>query len=264
MSADAPTDDICKTCEKPPALCVCDAVTPVDNHVAVVILRHPQEQDRLLGTARIAVLQLKNAVLKTGLSWPSLARLVGQDVDPKRWGVLYLGTAKTSAPLAPRPLTVVDKAGEAMADQDDILAGLEGIILLDGNWQQAKALWWRNAWMLKCRRLLLQPPRASYYGNLRKEPRGESVSTIEAAAYSLAALEHDEALAERILPPFKRLDSSPSIPWPPSPFPRAKHRAPGRPASIGNRTDRRRGRCDRPRIDRRVPEARWHLRKSPW
>jgi ribosome biogenesis protein Tsr3 len=129
----------------------------------------------------------------------------GGDPDPKRWGVLYLGTAKTSAPLAPRPLTVVDKAGEAMADQDDILAGLEGIILLDGNWQQAKALWWRNAWMLKCRRLVLQPPRASYYGNLRKEPRGESVSTIEAAAYALAALAHDDALAERILPPFKRL-----------------------------------------------------------
>lgn len=217
MPADTPaTDEICKTCEKPPALCVCDAVTPLDNRVAVVILRHPQEQDRLLGTARIATLQLKNAALKTGLSWPSLAKLVGPmshggDVDPKRWGVLYLGTAKTlvtvktGAPLAPRPLTVVNKAGEALTDQDEILAGLEGIILLDGNWQQAKALWWRNAWMLKCRRLLLQPPRASYYGNLRKEPRGESVSTIEAAAYTLAALEGDAALAEKILPPFKRL-----------------------------------------------------------
>jgi len=211
MPADESPEAICQLCEKPPALCVCDAVTPLDNRVAVVILRHPQEQDRLLGTARIAVLQLKNALLKTGLSWPSLAKLVGHDADPKRWGVLYLGTAKTlvtvktSAPLAPRPLTVVDKAGEALADQDDILADLEGIILLDGNWQQAKALWWRNAWMLKCRRLLLQPPRASYYGNLRKEPRGESVSTIEAAAYTLAALEGDDTLAEKILPPFKRL-----------------------------------------------------------
>jgi DTW domain-containing protein YfiP len=211
MPADESAETLCPTCEKPPALCVCDAVTPLDNCVAVVILRHPQEQDRLLGTARIATLQLKNAALKTGLSWPSLAKLVGQDVDPKRWGVLYLGTAKTlvtvktGAPLAPRPLTVVDKGGEALADQDEILAGLEGIILLDGNWQQAKALWWRNAWMLKCRRLLLQPPRASYYGNLRKEPRGESVSTIEAAAYTLAALEGDAALAEKILPPFKRL-----------------------------------------------------------
>ncbi|MFN4284296.1 MAG: DTW domain-containing protein [Alphaproteobacteria bacterium] len=211
---DAPI--LCPTCEKPPALCVCDALTPLANRVAVLILRHPQEQDRLLGTARIATLQLKNAALKTGLSWPNLAKAVGPDLaqgdpDPKRWGVLYLGTAKTlseataATPRAPRPLTVIDKAGAPLADQDAILADLDGIILLDGNWQQAKALWWRNSWMLKCRRLVLQPPRASYYGNLRKEPRGESVSTIEAAAYALAALEHDEALAERILPPFKRL-----------------------------------------------------------
>ena len=199
------SDETCKTCEKPQHLCVCDAVAPVDNRVAVVILRHPQEQDRLLGTARIAILQLRNALLKTGLSWPSLAKIIGRPADPKRWGILYLGTAKTSAPLAPRVLTIVNKKGEAAADQENVLNTLEGIVLLDGNWQQAKALWWRNAWMLKCRRLVLQPPRASLYGHLRKEPRAESVSTIEAAAYTLAALDGDESLVEKILPPFKLL-----------------------------------------------------------
>ena len=199
------SDETCKACEKPLHLCVCAAVAPLDNRVSVVILRHPQEQDRLLGTARIAILQLKNAVLKTGLSWPSLSKITGHPTDPKRWGVLYLGTAKTSAPLAPRVLTIVNKKGDASPEQDDVLKTLEGIILLDGNWQQAKALWWRNAWMLKCRRLVLQPPRASLYGNLRKEPRAESVSTIEAAAYTLAALDRDESLVEKILPPFKLL-----------------------------------------------------------
>ncbi len=197
--------EICKNCEKPLDLCVCAALAPVDNRVSVVILRHPQEQDRVLGTARIAILQLKNAMLKTGLSWPSLAKIIGRPADPKHWGVLYLGTARTSAPLAPRILTVVNKNGEAAPDQDDSLKALEGIILLDGNWQQAKALWWRNAWMLKCRRLVLQPPRVSLYGNLRKEPRAESVSTLEAAAYTLAVLDEDKALADKILPPFRLL-----------------------------------------------------------
>ncbi|HEY4136167.1 MAG TPA: tRNA-uridine aminocarboxypropyltransferase [Alphaproteobacteria bacterium] len=218
------TDDLCKTCEKPTDLCVCDAITPLASRLSVLILRHPQEQDRLLGTARIAVLQLKNAQLKTGLSWPSLAKALGRDADPKRWGILYLGTAKTAAPLPPRPVTVVDKQGEPLADQDAILDDLEGVILLDGNWQQAKALWWRNAWMLKCRRLVLQPPRPSYYGSLRKEPRRESVSTIEAIAYTLAAIEQDEALAEKILPPFKRLLD--------------KARANARPAKVDRRARR--------------------------
>ena len=198
-------DEICPCCEKPSNLCICVAVTPVDNRVHVLILRHPQEQDRKLGTARIATLQLKNAALKTGLSWANIGKALGRPADPKNWGILYLGTAKTSEPLPPRTLTVVTKKGTPAEGQEALLQSLEGIILLDGTWQQAKALWWRNAWMLKCRRLVLQPPHPSLYGNLRKEPRRESVSTIEAAAYTLAALENDPALAEKILPPFRLL-----------------------------------------------------------
>lgn len=197
--------DACPACEKPPHLCVCSAVSPVGNHVHVLILRHPQEQDRTLGTARIATLQLENAALKTGLSWANLSKALGRPADPKLWGVLYLGAAKTAKPLPQRALTVLTRKGEAAADQDDILKTLEGIILLDGNWAQAKALWWRNAWLLKCRRLVLHPAHPSLYGSLRKEPRPESVSTIEAAAYTLAALEGNPALAEKILPPFRLL-----------------------------------------------------------
>ena len=195
----------CTICEKPAALCVCTALAPLDNRVSVLILRHPQERDRLLGTAHIAVLQLKNAKLESGLSWPSLAKPLGRAADSKRWGVLYLGTAKTAQPLPSRRLTVVDKSGEPAVDQDEALAMLEGIILLDGNWQQAKALWWRNPWMLKCQRLLLQPPRVSLYGALRKEPRPASISTIEAVAYTLAALDRDNDLAANILAPFRML-----------------------------------------------------------
>ena len=56
----------------------------------------------VLGTARIATLQLKNSSLKTGLSWPNLAKVVGHPADPQRWGVLYLGTAATSSiPASP-------------------------------------------------------------------------------------------------------------------------------------------------------------------
>lgn len=201
----ADQEELCPHCHKSTRLCVCAELTPVENHCSVLILRHPQEQDRELGTAQIAVLQLKNSILRTGLSWPNLKKALGREADPKRWGVLYLGTAKTSVPLPPRPLTVVSRKGNPAPDQDAALENLEGIILLDGNWSQAKALWWRNPWLLKCRRLVLQPPRPSLYGSLRKEPRRESVSTIEAAAYTLAALENDSELADKILQPFRLL-----------------------------------------------------------
>ena len=209
-------NDLCPACEKPAGLCVCEAIAPVDNRIEVLILRHPQEQDRKLGTARIAALQLQRAQLKTGLSWPNLAKAVGRPVDPRRWGVLYLGTAVASGvatqtagyePIESngRLLMAVNPKGEPAPDQDEQLSRLNGIILLDGNWQQAKALWWRNAWMLKCRRLVLNPAAPSLYGKLRREPRRESVSTIEAAALALAELQGDPALPEQILTPFRLL-----------------------------------------------------------
>jgi len=181
----------------------------VENRIHVVILRHPQEQDALLGTAQIAHQQLKNSVLKTGLSWPSLKRLLDREVDPKRWAVLFLGTGAkrpaTGKPGTAPPLTLVDRNGQPLPDQAECLARLEGIILLDGSWAQAKALWWRNAWMLKCRRLILSPPFRSAYGKLRKEPKREALSTIEAAAFTLSTLENNSGLYEQILTPFRTM-----------------------------------------------------------
>ncbi len=77
-----------------------------------------------------------------------------------------------------------------LPDQDASLRAIEGVILLDGTWSQAKALWWRNAWMLKCRRVILGPRRPSRYGQLRREPRDDGLSTIEAAGLLLSRLEN--------------------------------------------------------------------------
>ena len=78
-------------------------------------------------------------------------------------------------------LVVLDKKGAPLPDQDRALAGVRGVVIFDGSWAQAKTLWWRNPWVLKAQRLALNPKRASLYGNLRREPRREALSTIEAA-----------------------------------------------------------------------------------
>src|SRR4051812_4389986 len=65
----------CPHCRKPPALCVCDGIVPIDNKVSLLILQHPQEQDRELGTARLAALHFKDSLLKIGLSWASLSKI---------------------------------------------------------------------------------------------------------------------------------------------------------------------------------------------
>lgn len=174
----------------------------VDNKVSVLILQHPQEQDRVLGTARLIAATLADAKVVVGLSWRNLAHAVKEPAEAKDWGVLYLGSTHAKGQA---PLVAVDRKGEPLADQAAGLAGLKGLIALDGNWAQAKALWWRNPWLTKLRRFVVVPDGPSLYGDLRREARPDAVSTLEAVALALQVLEGDAAVRERLLVPFREL-----------------------------------------------------------
>ena len=201
--ADAIED--CARCGKPAVLCVCDGITPIDNRIELLILQHPQEQDRALGTARMTALHFTRATLKVGLSWPSLNKILGRTVDPQAWAILYLGSSKLADLETDRDIAVLDRKGELEEGQSAILKSIEGVIVLDGTWSQAKALWWRNGWMLKCRRVILNPARPSRYGKLRREPRRDGLSTLEAAGMLLARLEKREAIETTLGASFDRL-----------------------------------------------------------
>jgi DTW domain-containing protein len=205
----SPADaEICPGCEKPVRLCVCAALQPIDTRLKVLLLQHPQEKREVLGTAGLATRLFPKATMKVGLSWPGLRRLVGENADAKRWGVLYLGAAKQSpggGANRQEEVAAVDKNGVPLKDSAQVLADLEGVILLDGTWAQAKTLWWRNAWLLKCRRIVLNPKVRSLYGQARKEPRRESLSTLESAALLLSRLEERPELYDQALAPFALL-----------------------------------------------------------
>jgi len=98
-------------------------------------------------------------------------------------------------------------------------------VLLDGTWSQAKALWWRNPWMLKCQRMLLGRRAPSRYGRLRREPRRDGLSTIEAAAMLIAHLEQRPDIEATLNRSFERMltryrdvqESMPELAPPPTP-----------------------------------------------
>src|SRR5581483_10801916 len=196
----------CPRCGKPMPLCICDSVTPIESRISLLILQHPQEQDRALGTARLAALHFKDAAVKIGLSWPSLAKALGRPVaDPSRWAVLYLGSAKASDFDTDAEVVALTRKGEVADHQRAILSAIEGVVLLDGTWSQAKALWWRNPWMLKCLRVILNPRHPSSYGALRREPRRDGLSSIEAAGMLIAALERRPEIAAVLNASFERM-----------------------------------------------------------
>lgn len=173
------------------------------NKHRVVILQHPQEQDTLLGSAPLLCHGLERVQLIVGLSWPSLSKALQQPQQAKNWAILYpaalpkgLTKEKRSAPW------LVDKHGTRLSLEK---THLEGILLLDGTWSQAKSLWWRNPWMLKLPRLLLSDTQNSIYGKVRREPKPGYVSTLEAAGAALTALGEDENIAKDLNRVFRTL-----------------------------------------------------------
>ena len=203
VTTELPED--CPRCGKPLPLCVCQDIQPIDNKIALLILQHPQEQDKALGTARLTALHFKKAVFKTGLSWPSLSKALGRTADPHKWATLYLGSADPALLAPGRELVALDAKGKLLPMQDTALAGIEGVIVLDGTWTQAKTLWWRNAWLLKSRRVVLGPKQPSLYGKLRREPRREALSTLESVGILLSRLENKPETEMALIRTFRTL-----------------------------------------------------------
>jgi DTW domain-containing protein YfiP len=209
IEKDTPT---CAQCEKPEFLCICAAVRPTSTRFKVLILQHPQEPDKLLGTAKAANLVLENSKLKVGLSWPNISKAWGEETKAQDWLVLYLGSGIKSPEgggkidkAKRQPLTLVQKNGSPHPEGEQKKKQVKGIIVLDGTWSQAKALWWRNAWLLKCQRAVLDPKHRSLYGILRKEPKGECLSTLETLKETLIALGEPETTGKNLIAPFELL-----------------------------------------------------------
>ena len=164
----------CDVCRRPRIVCVCDRVVSYPTQRRVLILQHPREQDVLLGSAQILTASLPKAKVVVGLSWRNLGHALGEeDVDPRKWAILYPDREAEGDRLTTRRGSPLDPTM------------LEGVIVLDGTWSKAKSLWWRNPWLIKLNRMSLEPKQPSIYGRLRAEPRREYVSTLEAVTGAL-------------------------------------------------------------------------------
>lgn len=177
-------------------MCVAE---PIENRLFVLILQHPQEKREAFATAATACAALRRSALVVGLSWPNLSRALGRSADPKHWAVLYLGSARPAALRSEQEIVALNRRAEPVADQEAMLRHLEGVVLLDGSWGEVKTLWWRNPWLLKLHRIVLNPRQKSRFGRLRREPRREALSTIEAAALLLRHLDGGPDVEARLV-----------------------------------------------------------------
>lgn len=180
---------VCRSCFRPLTACICKKVSQVNNKIGVIILQHPQEQYKILNSARLTHLVLKNSSIQVGLSWPNFKAVAGEQEQPSMWGILYLRGKEHSD----KPVTIYNRKKQIIEKADALR--LQGIVAIDGSWKQAKTLWWRNPWFTKLNRISLNPDHPS----LRPQVKAEGLSTIEAVALTLENLGESPQISHQLL-----------------------------------------------------------------
>ncbi|MEZ5966990.1 MAG: tRNA-uridine aminocarboxypropyltransferase [Planctomycetota bacterium] len=175
----------CYRCRRPTSMCFCADVPTVATRTKLVILQHPREHRHPFGTARMVSLALSNSRLEV----PRARTSGALDAD--------LALPEDAAVLFPHP-QAHDLAGMRAADHPRTL------VVLDGTWSQAKGLYRHNPWLHACRHVRLHPAEASRY-RIRREPRADYVSTVEAIVGALRILEPDNGELEALLVAFERM-----------------------------------------------------------
>lgn len=176
----------CARCLRPTSVCVCSRLPALAPRTRVLIVQHPKERRVAIGTAAMAARCLAGASVVVGTrvdDHPKVAEALG---DPSRPPVL----------LWPGP----DAQDLATAPP----AGPVTLVVVDGTWSTAKGLLRGNPRLAALRKVRLAPASPSEY-RIRREPRAECLSTLEAIATALGVLEGDPAPYREMLVPFRAM-----------------------------------------------------------
>jgi DTW domain-containing protein YfiP len=151
----------------------------------VVLLQHPREARLAICSARLTRVALENAELHRGFAFEDDPR-VREVVAAGGTALLFPGGVDVEAAASTPPRTLV---------------------VIDGTWLQAEKMLAANPAIAALPRIALFPARPSGYGELRREPAEGHLSTIEAVALALGALERDPARFEPMAEAFRRMVS---------------------------------------------------------
>ncbi|WP_242346318.1 tRNA-uridine aminocarboxypropyltransferase [Anaeromyxobacter terrae] len=163
----------CRRCLRPTAFCVCAELPVIPSRTRVVLLQHPREARLAICSAWLTRLALENCELHRGVAFEENLAVRAAAATPGA-ALLFPGDgAVPAAALTGAPPSV--------------------LFVVDGTWPQAEKMIRATPSLAVLPRVGVVPERPSGYGDLRREPGPEHLSTAEAVALALGALEGDPA-----------------------------------------------------------------------
>lgn len=186
----------CRNCLQPDFSCYCTWLAPFDPGMDFVILIHPKEFRRRIATGRMSHLMLRGSHLVCGHDFSHHRDLMPVLRDPARHCVmLYPGRQA-------RNLTLM--SAEARFDLAPAGKRLT-ILVVDGTWNTARKMVNLSRCLQELPRICFTPSTPSNF-RIRRQPRAECYSTIEAIHHTLDLLGGVPGRAhDRLLHIFERL-----------------------------------------------------------
>jgi len=165
------TRQVCERCLFTPSTCICGAIKRLTNKVSVVILQHPSEEKIAKNTAKLLNLSLTDCKIIKGENNTDFAILNSLPV-------------KSTVLLYPNEhATYLDDTNPKPA-----LSNITHLIVIDGTWKKAYKILQLTPLLTKFKTVsFMQLPQNRYA--IRKAPRADSLSTLEAVAHSLLLIE---------------------------------------------------------------------------
>ena len=161
--------------------CICGFADPIDNQLPVQIFMHHKEASRRSNSAHLLLLSLKNSHID----------MHGVQNQPTVW----------PTDTHSRPLCVLFPSDDATELHADDRGTFERLIVLDGNWRQAKKA--ANRIAKACQPVFkVLPKKQPSEFKLRQQSKIGRLSTYEATARALAILENEQ-YDERMMPLFR-------------------------------------------------------------
>jgi len=192
------TRQYCPKCSKPQVACICTYLSPQENKTAVIVLQHPDEKNKAIGTASIIALSLKNAHVISSV------HILESEVKS------LLTQMSCKQPLLIYPKALNNEAMHYVHDfeKDHSISKhlkntYDSIILLDGTWRNTRELLLCNEWIKSLPTLALNNAGDSQY-RIRQAQTPGALATVEAASKVLELL--DLAFQpEKLMMPFEKM-----------------------------------------------------------
>ncbi|PWS56244.1 tRNA-uridine aminocarboxypropyltransferase [Pseudoalteromonas sp. meg-B1] len=162
---------LCEQCNFSLSTCICNAITCVDNQTQVVVLQHPSEAKISKNTAQLLALSLTRCKIIIGENNQDFVCL--QKLPLSSTVLLYPNE---------------DAIELDVANNSENVRPITHLIVLDGTWNKAFKILQLTPLLQKFKTVSFRQIPTNRY-TIRKAPRADSLSTLEAVAHSLSLIE---------------------------------------------------------------------------